>query len=323
MSYAKRLQVFMFGAAIMAAASHGALAGGNGKVAFLSAGQGFTFPPAVGRGAVEEGKSAGVQVDIFDANNSVDKQANQVDDIITQGYSGVLFFPVDGRVSVPLVAKLAAAGIPVIATSSQIGDASKEPMDAVPTSLVAYVAHDNVNSGRTIGTFATTLLPKGRKAKIAIVEGAAGYSDVVTRNNGFKEALDAAHASYEIVASQPADWMADKAETVCANMLTSKPDIDLIFADADSMGAGCARAVKAAGSNIPIVSIDGNTDGITALKAGGIAATVCNRPESIGHKSFQVLYQQISGKFDRKGALFVVPNFLVTKDNVDDCKPQF
>lgn len=53
------------------------------------------------------------------------------------------------------------------------------------------------------------------------------------------------------------------------------------------MALGAVQAVKAAGKHITIVGLHGTADGIKAVKAGTLAATVAQKPTQMGRLALQ------------------------------------
>jgi ribose transport system substrate-binding protein len=136
--------------------------------------------------------------------------------------------------------------------------------------------------------------------------------------------LQEARVNYRIVASQPGDWVAEKADAACQNILAAHPDVDLFFNEADDMAVGCARAVRAAGSSAKLIGIGGSKLAILSIKAGRVDGTVCYKPESLGALAFNALHAQVSPANKPAQAQFVTyrtPG--VTKADIGQCTGQW
>jgi len=237
----------------------------------------FPFPAAISKGIKAEAERLGVKVVELDAKGDTNRQANTVQDLIAQKPDGILLLPLDSAVAQGLVRQIEQAGIPAMAVASLVGDPKAvETGKEVFRGLEAVVTQDEVAAGARAGEIVRDMLPNG--GKIAVVEGQAGFAEVRTRLSGFKQVLDESGEDYEIVASQPGDWLPDKGEAACQNMLAANPDIDVFYAQADDMAAGCARAVKAARSDAKVVGIGGNRVVIDDIRQGDVAGTVCYKP---------------------------------------------
>ena len=288
-----------------------------------SAGLSFPFAAAIAKGFSDAAKTAGVNPIVLDAQNDVQKQANDIDDLIAQKVKGIVIMPLDSTVAQGWVDKVSAAGIPVASVGSQVGDPTKRSIRDVYPKLVAVVTQDEIAAGNRAGELALTLLPKDGTAKIAIIEGQAGFSEVKQRTDGFLQALNKSGAKYEIVASQPGDWNAEKGEAACQNILSAHPDVDLFFNQADDMVVGCARAVKSAGSKAKLIGFGGSKLAIAAIKDGTVDGTVCYKPEELGKLAFEAVYGAATGKDVHQHEFITYNTPGVSKSTVDQCVGQW
>jgi ribose transport system substrate-binding protein len=292
-------------------------------LALSSVGLSFPFASAIAKGFQEAAAKVGAKTIVLDAKADVQKQANDIQDLIAQKVDGIVIMPLDSTVAQGWVDRAAVAKIPVVAVGSEIGDPNKRPIRDVYEKLVALTTQDEVAAGKAAGQIAAKLLPKGREAKIAVIEGQAGFPEVQQRRDGFEQGLKQAGVAYKIVASQPGDWTAEKGEAACQNILQSNPDVDLFFNEADDMVVGCARAVRAAGSQAKLIGMGGSKLAIAAIKAGQVDGTVCYKPEDLGALAFNVLYDDVTGKQVRKAAFITYNTPGITRENVSECVAQW
>lgn len=274
----------------------------------------FPFPAAIGEGIKEEAKKHNVKIVQTDAQGDVNKQTNDVQDLIGQNVDGILLLPVDSGVATRMVDDIKEAGIPVIAVASQVGE-SKDIKDVYP-SLNALATQSEVEAGAKAGEIAVEALPDG--GKIAVVEGAAGFAEVRLRLEGFEQVLNEAEADYQIVASQPGDWVPEESRAACENMLSANPDIDLFYAESDDMAIGCMEAV---GTEAEVIGIGGAKQAIEATKDGRLLGTVCYKPRDLGHIAMRAMYEHLTGerKLEQEFITYDTPK--ITKENVDQCTP--
>ena len=288
-----------------------------------SAGLSYPFAAAIAQGFQEQARKAGVEAIVLDAQGRVQKQANDIDDLIGQRVSGIVVMPLDSVIAQSWVERIARAGIAVVAVGSQVGDPKSRPLTDVYPKLVALITQDEVMAGREAGRLATRLLPGNRTVNIAVIEGAPGFAEVLQRAQGFKQALDEAHTRYRIVASQPGDWTAEKADSACQNVLAAHPEVDLFFNEADDMAVGCARAVRAAGSHARLVGIGGSKLAILSIKAGRIDGTVCYKPRDLGALAFDTLYKDVIGAKPLTAGFITYDTPGVTRADVGRCTAQW
>ena len=288
-----------------------------------SAGLSYPFAAAIAQGFQQQAARAGVEAIVLDAQGKVQKQANDLDDLLAQRVAGIVLMPLDSVIAQSWVDRAAAAAIPVVAVGSQVGDPNSRPLHDVYPQLTALVTQDEVVAGQEAGRLALTLLPRDRVARIAIIEGAPGFPEVLQRAEGFRQALDAAHARYRIVASQPGDWTADDADTACQNILAAHPDVDLFFNEADVMAVGCARAVRSAGAHARLVGVGGSRLAMVSLEAGRIDGTVCYEPRELGALAFDALYEDVTGRKPLHAAFITYHTPGITRANVGACPAQW
>jgi ribose transport system substrate-binding protein len=311
------------GSVLLAALCAGPARAADVTLGLSSIGLSFPFAAAIAKGFQDEAAKRGAKAVVLDAKADVQKQANDIDDLITQKVGGMVLMPLDSVVAQGWVDRATAAGVPVVAVGSQIGDPKKRAIKDVYPKLTALTTQDEIAAGNAAGEVAVKLLPKDRPAKIAIIEGAAGFAEVAQRSDGFKQALDKAGAKYEIVASQPGDWTAEKGEAACQNILAAHPDVDLFYNEADDMVVGCGRAVRAAGSQAKLIGVGGSKLAVAAIKAGQVDGTVCYKPEALGALAFDTLYDSVTGKTPHKAEFLTYDTPGVTKANIDQCVGQW
>jgi ribose transport system substrate-binding protein len=293
------------------------------SLGFSSVGLSYPFAAAVAKGFQDAAGKAGVHAIVLDAQGRVQKQANDIDDLIGQKVSGIALMPLDSVIAQSWVDHATAAGIPVVAVGSQVGDPRSRALENVYPGLVALVTQDEVAAGREAGQLAARLLARGHTANIAIIEGAPGFAEVLQRASGFREALDANRVSYRIVASQPGDWTAEKADVTCQNILAGHPDVDLFFNEADDMAVGCAHAARAVGSHAKLVGIGGSKLAIVSIKAGRVDGTVCYKPEELGALAFATLYEDVTGKKPLHAGFITYRTPGVTQVDIGQCTGQW
>jgi ribose transport system substrate-binding protein len=294
-------------------------------VGYIPTSMEYPYNVATVRGFENEAKNAGVKVVVLDLKGSVETQANDIDDLLARRVAGIGILPLDSVVAQSWIDEIASYHVPVVAVAVRVGNPNKRPLTDVYPNLTALVTTNDVLDGERAGELVATMLPQDRVAKIAVVAGAPGYAVVRNIEKGFEDALAKAGAKYKIVASQPTDWTPEKGESVCQNMLTAHPDIDLIFSQADDMAIGCARAIHATGSKAKLVASGGGSIlGNKAITAGSLDGSVCVKPETEGRLAFKTLYAAVLDPKDAKKAQFTTyPLVAITKANFSECEPQW
>ncbi|MFE4537321.1 substrate-binding domain-containing protein [Streptomyces scopuliridis] len=255
-------------------------------------------------GAEAEAKAKGVELTVTDAQNDASQQANQIQNFTSGAMSSVIVNPVDSDAAGPSVRAADKAGIPVIAADRGVNKAD----------IATLVASDNVAGGRQA---AKTLAEKlGGKGQIVILQGTAGTSASRERGQGFAEGINA-YPGIKVVARQPADFDRTKGLDVMTNMLQAHSGVNGVFAENDEMALGAIKALGSkAGTSIPVVGFDGTPDGLKAVEAGTLYASVAQQPAELGRLA--VLNAIKAARGEEIASTVKVPVKVVTAKNVAD-----
>jgi ribose transport system substrate-binding protein len=275
-----------------------------------------TFPVGLAKGAQREADKVGAKLIVLDSKGDVQKQGSDMQDLVAQKVSGILLVPNSPGPAKAMVDRAAAAGIPVASVHANVGNGSATK----PYDKLAFTINESAAElGHLEAGLAKSALPNG--GKIAIITGAAGFQENTTWTAGFK--ADLAGGTYNIVATQPGDWTAQKGQSACQGILSAHPDIQLFYALSDDMANGCAKAVTAAKSKAKVLGNGGSKGGIAGIKNHTIYGTVCYKPEDEGAKAFDTLYAQVTGKAPAPHAVLSYTTPAITFQNVDQCAPQW
>lgn len=245
-------------------------------------------------------KDKKVSLKVADAQDDAARQADDIQNFISQNVDAILINPVDSKAVVTSIKAANSANIPVI-----LIDRGSEGGDVLTT-----VASDNVAAGKMAAEFAVKEL--GEKAKTFELSGVPGASATVDRGKGFN---DIAKTKLDILSSQSANFDRAKALNTAQNMIQGNKDVQVIFAQNDEMALGAAQAAKSAGlKDVMIIGIDGQPDAHDAIKKGDITATIAQQPAKMGEIAIQAAIDHYQGKKVEKST--VSPIYLVKKDNV-------
>lgn len=182
-----------------------------------------------------------------DAAQDNSKQIADIENFIQMQVDLIIASPNEATPLTNVIKRAYEAGIPVILLDRKIdGD-----------TYTQFIGADNVYIGRVCGEYvADVLLPDG--GKICEIEGLAGTSGGIERDQGFREGI-AKNPKLEIIANNNADWLREKAITVAEEMLQVHDDIDLFYCLNDPMAEGAYIAAKNAGreKDILFIGVDG------------------------------------------------------------------
>ncbi|KAB2588751.1 ABC transporter permease/substrate-binding protein [Streptomyces arboris] len=255
-------------------------------------------------GAQAEAKKAGIDLTVTDAQNDASQQANQLQNFTSSGVSSIIVNPVDSDAVGPGVRGANKADIPVIAADRGVNKAD----------AATLVASDNVAGGKLAADALADKL--GGKGSIVILQGTAGTSASRERGAGFAEGLKA-YPDIKVVAKQPADFDRTKGLDVMTNLVQSHPGITGVFAENDEMALGAVKALGSkAGKTVSVVGFDGTPDGLKAVEAGTLYASVAQQPSELGRIAVQNAVKAAKG--DKVEKTVKVPVKVVTRENVAD-----
>lgn len=284
------------------------------RIAYIAEGLQYPYSAALAKGVQDEGKALGQKIIVFDGKGSAETQANLVQDAIAQKVDAVLISPWDTGLAPRWVKQLHAAGIPVAAVHTQVGNKNFLGIKEQAFQLI----ENEVLTGKYAADLALKSISGG--GKVAIVDGAAGAAAVPERAKLFKAMT--AKAGYKTVAEQPGDWVADKSEAACQNMLTANPDIKLFYAESDDMAVGCASAVSSAGSKAVVLGVGGSKLGVNAIKSGKVYGTICYQPYTEARQATKLMVNFLNGKKPPEHSMFYATP-TITKANLSQCKPEW
>ncbi|MFI7286196.1 substrate-binding domain-containing protein [Streptomyces anulatus] len=278
--------------------------GGTTKVGMSLSTLNNPFFVQMKEGAQAEAEKAGIDLTVTDAQNDASQQANQLQNFTSSGVSSIIVNPVDSDAVGPGVRSANKADIPVIAADRGVNKAD----------TATLVASDNVAGGKLAADALADKL--GGKGSIVILQGTAGTSASRERGAGFAEGLKA-YPDIKVVATQPADFDRTKGLDVMTNLIQSHPGVTGVFAENDEMALGAAKALGSkAGKSVSVVGFDGTPDGLKAVEAGTLYASVAQQPAELGKIAVQNAVK--AAKDEKVESTVKVPVKVVTRENVAD-----
>lgn len=276
----KKLSMTLLATALSVAMSTQAIA--KDTIALVISTLDNPFFVSLKEGAESKAKELGYELIVLDSQNNPAKELANVEDITVRGANVILINPADSDAVGNAVAIANSKKIPVITLDRKANKGE----------VVSHIASDNVAGGQMAGDFIADKL--GDKAKVIQLEGIAGTSAARERGEGFANAVKS--HQFNLLTSQPADFDRTKGLNVMENLLTAQPDVQAVFAQNDEMALGALRAIQASGKNILLVGFDGTDDGLQAIKAGKMAATIAQQPDVIGAQGVETAAKVLKGE---------------------------
>ncbi len=280
------------------------------RVLFTNAFNTAPFCAPLNAAATETAKSLGIKLDIVDGKADAQVQLDQVNNAITQGYNGVIYFPADKESSVAVVKRLNESGITYIVLDSMV---DPSVMDTVPV----FVGPDNVKMGEICGQAAVDVL--GGKGNVVILEGAAGTDPARNRQQGFMNIVKK-YPDIKILQTQTVDgWDPAKAMNIMQDYITKYgDDIDLLYTHDDGIYQGASQAMEAAGllDDIVGISTGANNVGCAAIEAGTLYGSVLHSAKEEGQFGVEAIHKLLTGQPVDKWVKCSSP--FVTRENLEE-----
>jgi D-xylose transport system substrate-binding protein len=201
------------------------------------------------------------------ADNKADQQANDVDNLLTQGVDVLVIAPHDATQAVSMVEKAKAQGVPVISYDRLI---NSDKIDI-------YISHQVPVIGQKIAEYALKNVPEGN---YAMVYGASTDNNAVILKREQLKVLQPAIDSgkIKIVADQfITDWKAEEALNMIENTLTQTGDnIQAVVVSNDGMAGGVVSALDKKGltGKVLVTGQDAQKDALQRIAEGKQTMTI-------------------------------------------------
>ncbi len=247
-----------------------------------------------------------IRIEFVDAKEDMAKQMDQVENFLVQQKDAIVVVPVDTSASGPITAAAQEDDVPIVYVNRNPGD--------LPDGAY-YVGSEEVVAGRLQMEFLAEEL--GGEGKVAILMGKLDNEGAIKRTEGNKE-IAANYAGIEIVEEQTGKWQRNEGMMVAEDWLNKYGDeLDAILCNNDDMALGAVQALKdAAREDVYVLGVDATPDGLAALAAGDLSATVFQDAAGQGGGGVEVAFKAASGETVEKETW--IPFVLVTPDNLAD-----
>ena len=193
-----------------------------------------------------------IEVVFQDAAQDNADQVSDVENLLTQGIDLLIISPNEAAPLNDIVKSAWEDCVPVIVLDRNLVDPNYS----------MFIGADNVAIGQAAGAYAAEwCAANGREAcKIAEIRGLEGAPPAKDRGDGFRLGLaDGGLSENNIVFSQNADWLREKAVPAAAAAFQANPDVDVLYGHNDPMAEGAFIAAQDAGvdvSQILFIGID-------------------------------------------------------------------
>lgn len=206
---------------------------------------------------------------LLSSGGDANKQINSMENVVNQKPDAILLVPMSYEALVAPTERAMAAGIPVVicANHMQTDD------------YVSLVTQDLYKSGyEAADALAEQLDGKG---KVLLLSGIAGVYGAEIWKKAAQDALKE-HPEIEIVGNEYADWSVATAKQKTAALLAGNPQVDGVWAGGSEMALGALLAIKDAGREQPVYSVDNPINGfLRVAQEENVEFTAFENPPSV------------------------------------------
>jgi len=210
----------------------------------------------------ELGTSGTLMVRTPELHGNIVEQSALFDDLIASGVDIIIGIAADPESYAGLAARAVAAGIPVgvMVETSDIPNVSFR------------VTQDEEEAGFMLGEKVAADL--GGSGNVVLMRGQIEHSVDIGRTTGILNAL-AQHPGIIVLAEQQAGWATEPAARLMDDWIIAFGDeIDAVVALNDNMALGAIASARAAGRSYLVYGMDGTVEGIRAILAGDLVASM-------------------------------------------------
>lgn len=230
-----------------------------------------------------------LEVQAGDQHASAADQLTIVENLITSGVDAICIVPSSSEGLEASLRKCKDAGIPVINLDTILDESIVKAAGVE----VPFYGTDNYAGAKIAGEYVKEHFEAG--TKVAILTGISGQQNAADRRDGF---IAGAGDAIEVVAEQSANWEVDQGYAAAQNILTSNPDLGLIYCGNDGMAIGAYRAVEEAKlqDQVKVIGFDGVSEALSMVENGQLLATVAQDPAKMGMMGVENAVNLLDGK---------------------------
>ncbi len=213
-----------------------------------------------------------------------------IEDFVTLGVDYIVAGTADPYNIITSLQSANEAGIPVVIINRL------EPMDEEDVDILTYTGYAHRYGAEVAANW---VLDKGLVAdgdEIAIIYSLPGDYIGDERGLPFKEIME--NAGVEVVYEAYSEWLREKAYEQTERMLTTFPNLKLIYGVASHPAGGAAEAVAAAGlsDQIDVIGYGAITAELDQIWEGILTATVFRDAQSNGNQAAEAIKLHLDGK---------------------------
>lgn len=249
------------------------------------------------------------------AENDVQKQNQQIENLISSGADAIIIAPADGEAVVSAIKKCNEADVPVIMANRAAGEGAE---------VAGTVTSDNVAMvEREMNYLLEKAKKDGKTYKAVKLMGSLTDVNAVARDTGFKNVADANKDVFDVVSEVPTEWKGELALAGILSAFEANPDINMIFSPSDALLPSIISGLQQIDKwypiddekHVTIVTFDGAKDAIDQIKANYVDIVSVQDATTQGKLCVEGAVAAAKGE---KTDGLVDPGFEVTPENVNE-----
>ena len=255
----------------------------------------------------------GFNIISVNAGADVAKQQADIEDMIAKGVDVLIVDSQDPIAIIAISRNIAAAGIPLFLLNTTVDPSA---------TYVTLIQSNNVAIGSLVGEWLGDNV--SGEIRIGLLSGNPGNMVGYGRRSGFFQGLAETQlqrtntTNYRVLTQGWGGWSAEGGLKAAEDMLVTAPDINVIFAENDSMALGAVTAIKNAGKEgkITVLGIDGQREALALIKQGTYGASGLNSPTELAKTGVETALSYLAGDRNKPSLIHTTPS-VISAANVD------
>ena len=268
------------------------------------------------RNALNKALGGKAQISMQDGKGDQATQNDQLDVMIQKKMDGIIVNMVDAQAAAGVLAKIKAAGIPVVFFN-------REPdLKVIKTyNRAVFVGTNAADAGKMQGDIIKSLwaehpeydLNKDGKFQYVMFKGEPDNPEAIARTEwSVKQAVANKVPMAQIGQTFVCNWDTALAQQAMESALAANEGkIELVIANNDSMAMGAIAALSNIGYNIeggkkfiPVIGVDATDQAVDAIKKGIMSATVKQDGEAMGKAVSSIMLNMVAKKAPLEGTSY-------------------
>ncbi|MDF2876947.1 MAG: transcriptional regulator, LacI family [Clostridia bacterium] len=233
------------------------------------------------------------------------EQISILNELETDNVSGIAVFPIDDLQVKSKINQLSEKGISIITFNSKL-DEIKD---------LCFVGQNHYKGGRTAAGLLGKLLPDG--GKIGVIISSNKLSCHQDRLRGFKDKLDEAYHSIEIIGIQANQDRKDEAFKATLEYCNNHLDLKGVYITGGGIaGVGSALKIVEKNQEIKVICHDLIPDTLELLRCGTVDFALGQSPELQGYQLIKILFEYLIKNQKPQSDYIEIPITIATEDTI-------